>query len=142
VGGSGHGTHNALQVDEGETFFDDEARTQVQGLRPHHGHIVDRAMHREATHIAAWEKQGRHHMTIGGHHQTALRCGGQWQHSGIIALTQISVVQLGQEQFFNQLRRCFAARAVAHVDASVFDVERTNVIFLHAEVTATSLKRP
>ncbi|MCY1541437.1 hypothetical protein D9M68_771310 [compost metagenome] len=72
-------------------------------------------------------------MAVGRHHEAALDRveGRQRQHRAVVTLAQEWVVEGREEQLLDQLRCGLAARAVAHVDAAVFDVERPDVVFLH-----------
>ena len=133
AGGVAHALDNALQISQREAFFDDEARTQVQRRGTHHGHVVDGAVHGQAADVAAREKQRRNHMAIGRHHQAAPGGvkRGQRQCRTVVALAQKRVVEGGHKQLFDQLCSRFAACAVTHVDAPMFDVQRAGVVLLH-----------
>ncbi|MPM83463.1 hypothetical protein SDC9_130527 [bioreactor metagenome] len=119
--------HDTRQIGELEPFLQDEASRKIQRSCAHHGHVVDRAMHRQAADVAAGEEQGRHDMGVGGHDQTAF--AGVRQQGTIVALGEVFVAEMPGEQLLNQLRHCPAARAVGHIDLAVFDVEGSDVVF-------------
>ena len=96
-------------------------------------------MHRQATNIAARKEQGRHHVRVGCHHHTA----GEGAKTGkVVALAQPFIIECRHEQFFDQLCGSTSAGAVAHVDATLFEIERAHDIFFDEIVHAISLKRP
>jgi hypothetical protein len=60
----------------------------------------------------------------------------------VVALAQELVVEGLREQLVDQLRRGTAAGAVVHVDAALLEVQRAEVVLLHAATTGMSLNRP
>jgi catalase-peroxidase len=54
----GHRFDDALQIGQRKAFFDDEAGRQVQRRGTRHGHVVDRAVHRQAADVAAGKNSG------------------------------------------------------------------------------------
>jgi len=82
-------------------------------------------------------------VAVGGHHEPGTH--RDRQRRAVVALAKVLVVERGKEQLLDQLRRRPPAGPMAHVDASVADVERADVVLLHAAtstLTAMSLKRP
>ena len=80
---------------------------------------------------------------VGGHHEPVRRPAPAA--GAVVALAQVLVVEGAREQLFDQLRRGAPAGAVVHVDAAVPEVERPDVVLLHAAHAATtgiSRKRP
>jgi hypothetical protein len=128
VRGPGHGFDDAGQVGQREALLQDEAGGEVEGGGPHHRHVVDGAVHRQAADVAAGEEQGRDHVAVGGHHQLAL---AQGQAGAVVALGQVFVAQILGEQVGDELHHGPAAAAVAHVHAAVLDVQGAGVALFH-----------
>jgi hypothetical protein len=75
-------------------------------------------------------------MTVGGHHEPALRLR---QQGTVVTLAQILIVKRDGKELVDQLRGCAATGAVRHVDASVFEVDRTQIIFLGCHAVTNSI---
>ena len=119
--------HDTRQIGEFEPFFKDETGRKIKRPRAHHRHVIDRAMHRQATDVSAGKEQRRDNVRVGGHDQLA----PAWirQQRAIVALRQVLVTKVFGEQFLDQLRHCPATRAMSHVDMAVLDVEGSDVVF-------------
>ena len=61
-----HGGEDLRQFVPGEALFENQADAHVERPRPHHGKIVDRAVHRQAADVAAGEEDRIDHIGIGG----------------------------------------------------------------------------
>ena len=121
-----HAVDDTRQVAQRKTLLEDECRRQPERLRPHHGDIVDRAVHRQATDIAAGKEQRRDHMAVRRHHQPAL--AWRRQHSPVIALGQPLVTEAARKKFVDQMRHRPATGAMRHFDPAILQIQRAGVI--------------
>jgi hypothetical protein len=80
---------------------------------------------------------------IGGHHQPVTpRNGRQVEQRAVVALAQRRVVEGAGKQLLDQLQAGAAAGAVVHVDPTLLQIERADVIRLaHAEAPTTGMSR-
>ena len=82
-------------------------------------------------------------MRIGCHDHAA---GRYRETSLIITLTQPFIIKGSQKQFFNQLCRSTTTGSVSHINAAIFNIQRTYIGFFnnatHTATTVMSLKRP
>jgi hypothetical protein len=113
AGGTRHRLDDARQIGERQALFEDEAGSQIERRRAEHGDVVDRAVDRQATDIAAGKEQRRNDMPVGGHHQPARRYG---HHRAVVALPEKVVAEMLGEQLLDQLCHGPAAAAMRHVD--------------------------
>ncbi len=142
TGGFGHRSGHALQIAQGQALFQHKGHGQAGGPGAHHGQIVGGAVHRQTANVAARKKQWRHHMRIGGHDQivSCRRLQGSIEHRAIVACILPTfgpgALERWAEDLLDQLISGAAACAMAHVDATLLLVERTQVVSagIHAVV--------
>jgi hypothetical protein len=136
-----HRFDDPRQIAEWKTFLENETGGQVERPGAHNRNVVDRAVHRQATDVAAREEQRRDDMRIGGHHQPAQR---HRQHGRVVALPEIGVAQPSGKQLLDQLRHRPPTATMRHVDPALPQVERPHVALAHAAhcTAAASAKRP
>jgi hypothetical protein len=116
-----HRVHDALEVGEGKAFLQNEAAGEIERSGARHRHVVEGAVDRQATDVAAGKRTaGENDVAVGRHHQPA---GGNGELGVIVLRPQPVVVERGQKQFLDQLRHRPAATAVAHFDATVRQIE-------------------
>jgi hypothetical protein len=84
-GGSPHRRDNGLQIGQREAFFQDEGGRQIKRRCPHHGHVVDRTVHRQGADIAAGKDERRNNMRIASHHHPS---GWHRQQGAIVSCEQ------------------------------------------------------
>ena len=129
VSGMRHRLHDTRQVTQRKALFQNKTCCQIQRRGTHHGHVVERAVHRQTADITARKKQRRHHMAVGGHHQPrrfAVDHRGR-QHRTVVTLAQVGVAQVAGKQLRDELHHGPPARAVRHVNAPVFQIKRPHV---------------
>ena len=125
------GSH-AFQRLHRQAFFQDKAGRQEQRLRARHGHIVDRAAHRQLADIAAGEEQRGDDVRVGGDGQRALQpgFGQQVQPGKVVASASARAVQVRAENALDQVLRHSPAAAMAHHDLfAVRQRQRANRAF-------------
>ena len=84
IGSLAHGRKDGPEVVPAESLLDDEAGTQEQGTRAHHGQVIDGPVDRQGSDIAAREKDGVDNVGIGGECQPA----AVGIHQGRVVLTR------------------------------------------------------
>ncbi len=77
----GHVGHDLAQLVDGEPLLEHEGGRQRQRSGPHHGQVVDGAVHGQVAHRAAGEAQGLDHVGVGAEGQPL--AGGELQHGGV-----------------------------------------------------------
>jgi hypothetical protein len=117
---SRHRLDDAPQVRERQALLEDEAGRQVERPGAGHGDVVDRAVHGEATDVAAGEEQRRDHVRVGGDHQPP---GWHLDLCLVVEAPECLVVELRDEQLLDELRRGAPAAAVGHLDLAVAEVQ-------------------
>jgi hypothetical protein len=111
-----HGTDDAVQIGQSDAFLQDEADRQREGVRPAHGHVIDRAVHGERADIASREEQRRDDEAVGGDGEAAR---GDGQDRLILLPRQGVIGELAHEHALDQVGHVAPARAVAHLDAAL-----------------------
>jgi len=96
----GHRGGDAPQVVHRQPFFEDEARRQVQRLRPAHRQVVDRAVHGQAADVAAGEEQRADHKRVGSEGQPR---PVDIQHGLVVERGQRWIVEERHEQVLDQV---------------------------------------
>ena len=80
-GGLGHRGHDAAERFHRQTFFEDEARTEVRRLGPGHGQVVDGSIDGQFADVAAGEEEWMDDERVGGEGQP--RAGGA-KYGGVV----------------------------------------------------------
>ena len=110
AGGGTHGIDDAAQVLGRESLFEDEGGGKVERTRAAHGQVVDRAVDGQTTDVAAGEEDRGHDERVGGEGQSR---AVDFDDRLVIELVEQRIAKGRQEDAFDQLRRQFAAAAVA-----------------------------
>ena len=108
--------HHALQHVQRQPFFQDKAGGQRQRLSADHGHVVDRAAHRQPANVAAGEEQRPDDVRIGASRQTRTGCTARSARRRRRAARSAALSKAGQEQTCNQIAAESCPRAMAEHD--------------------------
>ena len=93
-----HAFHHLAQQIEIEPFLKDEAAGQISGPRAEHGHVVDRAVHRQGADVAAGEEQRGDGIPVRTHGDGT----GKFQLGGVVQRPENGIVELFEKEFVDE----------------------------------------
>ncbi|OPZ65640.1 MAG: hypothetical protein BWY83_02999 [bacterium ADurb.Bin478] len=109
---SRHGLQNTFQFIERQPLFQYKTDAEIERPGAAHAQIIDRAVDREISNVAAREKNGLHHIAVRGKGDTA---GVYGQRGRVIALLQLFADQVGVKKMADQIVHHTATAAVRHL---------------------------
>ena len=124
AGGGGHARDDPIERGKGQTLLENEGGGKIQRLRAADGDVVHGSRDGEASDVAARKEEGFHDVAV--RREDGISLEGR-QERAVVALFEPVVSEVLREDFADQLFGRETARAVGHVDAASFEVERACV---------------
>ena len=124
-----HGVDDFFEVDERQPFFQNKGRGEVKRPGAADRHVVHGSRNGKSPDVAPGKKEGVHDMCVTGRNEPS--CKGR-HHGAVVPLLKVRIFKRRGKEFLNQLGGGAASGPHRHIDETVSDIKRSDVVGFYA----------